>query len=401
MQNSKKKSLLLTLFQREEGAVLPLVGLTFVVLMLASGFAIDYTRASIVKERLQWAVDSAALAGAHAGTNGNAGDVRDAATRYFNANFPDGYMGVNGRPSLSVSAIRADTGSFGGAAKGWRVNTGAVNVPTWIMGFMGWKNMQVSASADVNSAPLTPLDVVMSFDLSGSMAVTAGRGCVFADWCESDYGPCGYAPYCYGGTSKLDEAKSEMRSLVNRLSSKSTRFGLIGWHPNVRTKQGLTSNTSTIKGAINSMSVGGNTDGALGMREAKDMILPSGALNRGIIFLTDGVNTSYYGNGSTCCSAENSADANAKEKQLCAEAKAQGVNVYTIAYDLNRNDFSDDNKPYVDAAKATLTECASSVCLARTDRSDGLCYFDAANATQLRTAMEVIGKSMLTVRLTR
>lgn len=90
-----KKNIMRKLFRSQDGGVLMLVGLAFGVIVLASGFTIDFARAQIVRERLQWAIDAAALAGARVAHEG-IGSVQQEANAYFRANFPNGYMGTRG-----------------------------------------------------------------------------------------------------------------------------------------------------------------------------------------------------------------------------------------------------------------------------------------------------------------
>src|SRR5688572_10515687 len=92
MLNSRKR--FSHLWSNEHGAVLPLVGLAFVSLLLVTGFAVDYARAQMVKDRLQWALDAAALGGANAASTGDLARVRSEGMRYLSANFPNGFMGA-------------------------------------------------------------------------------------------------------------------------------------------------------------------------------------------------------------------------------------------------------------------------------------------------------------------
>ena len=78
-------------FSSDKGVVLVHLAVTLSVLMLFSGVAVDTGRAYVVKAQLTKAVDGAAL-GAARMLNG--GDPKGAAARIFNANFPDGYMGI-------------------------------------------------------------------------------------------------------------------------------------------------------------------------------------------------------------------------------------------------------------------------------------------------------------------
>lgn len=408
------KDVVKALKHQTEGAVLPLVGLAFAAMVTASGFAIDYTRAQIVSERLQWAVDAAALAAAKVAPRGQSA-MSTEAQQYFRANFPVGYMNTRGG-TLSTRSISPASGS----GYGVRFSVQNMTMENYFADLFGVDDLKVEALAEVNTVPLTPLDVVFSLDLSGSMNVTAGQGCMFLP----------YYAHCYSGTPKINDAKSAIRGLINTLynGTSDIRFGLIGWDtdvditgqasPNASHRQRLcngcmgggarsrylTSNRTAIINTVNAQTPSGNTDGALGMLWAYRQFQNSGinwsnwrspAANRAIVLLTDGINTSYYGNGLTCCQAENATDGSDRQAQLCATAKSQGINVYTIAYDMRISDFPSGNQGYATYAKNTLRNCASNVC------EGGRCYFDAYNASDLNAAMKAIGDSMMTMRLTK
>lgn len=444
---SKLKGFLSASRHDESGAVMPLIGLSFLVLVMASGFAIDYGRAQIVRERLQWAVDAGALAGAKLAPGGDLAAVQREANAYFRANFPSGYMDTRGG---AISAQWISTVS--GKGNGVRFTVSNMTMENYFADIVGIGDIKVSATADVNTLPISPLDLVFALDLSGSMRVVAGRGCTFLP----------YAPGCYtGGTLKLDDAKNAMRGLVDTLHSGSNvRFGLVGWSNIVNvygsitgsyasyncggtrvspvassnpravsagnagppqmdsnclsfipgTIQGsapqermqyFTSNRSTIEAAINRQTAEGNTDGALGMLFSYDMFRNTfgwagatnvGAQNKAIVMLTDGVNTQYYGSPGGADASIYQSQSNNAQINLCTQAKNSGIVVYTIAYDM---DDSDANRV---SAKNMLRSCASRAC---SNNSGGICFFDARQSSQLNKAMQDIGNNMMTMRLTR
>jgi Flp pilus assembly protein TadG len=102
-------------FTRERAGVLAIViALAAVPLMLATGAAIDFGRAYVVKARLGYALDAAGLA---VGSSDPAGDLDQVFRRYFEANFPSHELGapfsvtmtVDG-PDISIAAsARVDT----------------------------------------------------------------------------------------------------------------------------------------------------------------------------------------------------------------------------------------------------------------------------------------------------
>jgi Flp pilus assembly protein TadG len=409
---SVMKKITKVLLGHREGAVMPLVGLTFASMVLASGFAIDYTRAQIISERLQWAVDAAALAGAKVAPQGM-GRVRQEAEAYFAANFPSGYMGTRGG-TLNIASTNPSSGY------GVRFEVNNMTMENYFADMFGVDDLRVDAAAEVRTVPMTPLDVAISLDLSGSMNVTAGLGCMFLP----------YLGYCYSGTPKIVQARAAINGLIDTLhtGNGAVRFGAIGWDTDVNLdgqaspngsyservcsgcigrSQYFTTNKNTVKNAVNAMSPSGNTDGALGMLWAYRMFHNGGInwhgwqspqKNKAIVLLTDGINTSYYGNGSTCCAPENAYDGNARMRSICSTARSQGINVYTIAYDMRISDFGGGNQAYAQAAHDTLRDCASTLC---PTQSGGKCYFNAYNSSDLSAAMTAIGNTMMTMRLTR
>ncbi|MCH2547349.1 MAG: pilus assembly protein TadG-related protein, partial [Alphaproteobacteria bacterium] len=368
------------LAKEEKGGVLPLVGLAFTVLVLSSGFAIDYTRAQIVKERLQWAVDAGALAGAKKAPSGNIGNVQQEAIDYFRANFPEGYMDTRGG---NISAQWIDT--INGQGDGVRFTVSEMVMENYFTDFLGIDDMLISATADVNTLPINPLDLVISIDVSGSMAWRDNTGAT----CLSG---SAVPPVCNTGISRIANAKASMVSLINMLQGPNTRFGIVPWDQKVNAggilaavpagdqmvapdvvglgnaglagsecaspvstycaetitpMTYLTSNVGTVNAAINGLVVDGDTDGALGMMWAVRQFenthlggwagwqLP--AENKAIVFITDGFNTRYYDNPPFTDSGDPTIRpaSNAQQLVWCDYAKnTLGATIYTIAYNM-------------------------------------------------------------------
>ena len=144
--------------KNERGAAVVFVAATLVVLVGAAGLAFDAGRGYMIKARLSQAVDSAALAGGRSLTVGGGGDYAAQITKYFEANFPDGFMGaqVTG-PQISVNA----------AGTAITVQASAM-VPTTLMKALDLDGMTISANATVNRT-IKGLEVAMVLDNSGSM----------------------------------------------------------------------------------------------------------------------------------------------------------------------------------------------------------------------------------------
>jgi Flp pilus assembly protein TadG len=148
----------------ERGSVAIYFGLSAIVFVGVAGLAVDAARGYLIKARLSEAIDMAALAGGKAlqnDTDTNHTLVTNDVLAFFNANFPNGAMGAN----VATPTIVIDTN-----ATSVTVSSNA-RIPTTLMRLLGFNNMLMTASAQVARAA-TGLDVVLSFDNSGSMGDT-------------------------------------------------------------------------------------------------------------------------------------------------------------------------------------------------------------------------------------
>src|SRR5688572_12990625 len=91
------------------GGVAPLFALSLIPTMFSVGAAVDYTRASSARARMQGALDSALLMIAKESQTAAISNVKNAATAYFNANLGDGESIQN--VQLSVPATFPSDGS--------------------------------------------------------------------------------------------------------------------------------------------------------------------------------------------------------------------------------------------------------------------------------------------------
>jgi len=146
----------------QRGAVAIYFGLSALVFVGVAGLAVDAARGYLIKARLSEAIDAAALAGGKAlqnDTDQNHTLVTNDVLAFFRANFPNGAMGANVQdPTISIDNNSASVS----------VNSTAT-IPTTLMRLLGFNNMIMTASAKVARAA-TGLDVVLSFDNSGSMS---------------------------------------------------------------------------------------------------------------------------------------------------------------------------------------------------------------------------------------
>ena len=142
----------------EQGAIAIYFGLSAIVFIGVAGLAVDAARGYLVKARLSEAIDAAALAGGKALQTSNNTKVLADANAFFNANFPQGAMGATvATPTINITNNRTIVSV-----------TSNAKIPTTLMRVLGFQNMTMVAAASVSRAA-TGLDVVFSFDISGSM----------------------------------------------------------------------------------------------------------------------------------------------------------------------------------------------------------------------------------------
>ncbi len=151
------------------GAVAIMFLLMLIVLIGIVGLAIDTGRAYGVRAKLSHALDAASLAAGRALATGASDADRSSAaitagTRYYNANYPVGYMGSTLGP-VSLTAVHNASGYWTVVA------TGSATVPITFLGALGVAGPTlVSASA---TSVRRDIDVMLVLDSSGSLAIPA------------------------------------------------------------------------------------------------------------------------------------------------------------------------------------------------------------------------------------
>jgi Flp pilus assembly protein TadG len=133
-------------------AAIPLVAFT--------GLAVDTARGYLIKTRLSYALDSAALAGGRVMFDVTARDA--AIQKFFDANFPAGYMGATlTDPTTTVNTvdqtIKLDA---------------SVTLDTTLMSVLGVDDVEVAASAEVQRQ-VKGMELALVLDNTGSMRYTA------------------------------------------------------------------------------------------------------------------------------------------------------------------------------------------------------------------------------------
>ena len=258
--------------QKQRGAVLPLIVIGMLVLIMAAGLAFSAGLSYMIKAKLNAATDAAALAGARATSLGGdqatqIANARAAATRFFNANYPAGYLG-------STATLNDAQVSY---------NNGQVTVSVSVSA-----TMPAALLGTMLSGPLTPgvttqttrkdLDMVLALDTSGSLSGNAANvrssAITFLKQFNSTQDRVGLLHFAYG--SEVDDPIR-------------TALGLPG--------RGF--DRTSMEAHIRALRFEGSTASAEGMWRARQQLnsVPSTNLNRSnlrvIIFFSDGAPNSF------------------------------------------------------------------------------------------------------------
>lgn len=180
----------------ESGASLMLIGLMFMLVMLAAGIALDMGRIYAVESKAQNAAD-AALLGAVA--TRSTSDIKTEMTQMFKANYPADYMGskIDIENGMTLTETNQDSGNS-------HTYTATLNfpvtVPMTLMGLFGQPEVTIDILSQVvngyNDTTNATLELALVLDNTGSMGAAAGG---------------------VGGLTKMDALKRASQDLVNIL----------------------------------------------------------------------------------------------------------------------------------------------------------------------------------------
>lgn len=141
--------------KNERGSTVTMIAAAAVPLVAFVGLSIDTARGYLLKQRIGFALDGAVLAAAATALDT---DVNTVGQKFFNANFPSGFMGISGvTPTFTLSTDKTTV-------------TGDVtaDMPTALMKVVGIDNVGIGA----NAAALRQtrgLELVIALDNTGSM----------------------------------------------------------------------------------------------------------------------------------------------------------------------------------------------------------------------------------------
>ncbi len=423
----------------EEGGVATTLGLSLIPLLLALGLAVDGGLAYGTQNKLQGAVDAAALASARAASSED-GDVEADARMFFEANFPDDYLG--GRLTDFDARFNEETGEVTVEAQ--------VDMPTSFMSLAGINNVPVSVSSTAQQQ-LSGLELAMVLDTTGSMGFADPAGGTKIDALKDASETLLTA--IYGENETVDEVSVSVVPYTTAVNIGTSRtdfltgfdpsaFGTAGWQGCVETRGGsrdrddtppsvesftayqfpgadpnflcteneilpLTDERSIVSGHIDSLIAFGGTINNLGLSWGWRTISPRWrgvwgsseepvdydhpTIKKAVIFMTDGetaldfVDYSAYGElseqrlGTTNeDGAEDEIDSRMLES--CDLAKQEGIEIYTIMFAL-------DNAQ----VEQNFRACASS----------NEHFFDAPDGDALNAAFENIAGQLTSLRLTQ
>lgn len=145
------------------GSMFVFMAVLLIPLIAFFGLAIDAGRGYLLKSRMGDALDSAGLAAAMVAND----PVKLQADfeKYFNSNFPAGYLGAQVTLNPAVFDNVNETVTLSASA----------TLPTTLMRVLGHETMSVASATEVTRRSLS-LDLMLSMDMSGSMGWSDGAG---------------------------------------------------------------------------------------------------------------------------------------------------------------------------------------------------------------------------------
>lgn len=256
-------------YKKQSGQIVLTVALSAIALVAAVGLAIDSGMGYLVKAKLNAAVDSASLAAARAVTQGSTEDAQAASARqsakeFFDINYPANYL-------MSTPVLKPVVVTFDKVEKGKiTIDVSATaSLPVSLMGVLGFKTLDVSASAQTIRKDL---DMVLVMDTSGSLSGNAAA------------------------------VKASGKSFLNKFNSTKDRVGLLHFARGAQIDTAIKPydrgfDRVATAAAIDKLSFVGGTNSAEGMWQARDQLNSIAQANRSslrvIVFFSDGAASAF------------------------------------------------------------------------------------------------------------
>lgn len=295
----------LTLFLRDQGGgVLITTGLSILFLVGVAGASIDLGQQQLIRARTQQSSDAAALA---AGTISISGvDSAAIASRYFNINFTESYMGVpRPTPSINVGSNISVMASSGR--------------PTSFMHNLGTESTQAGGRTVVTTNPsVKPRKYDLVLVMDNTLSMHAG-----------DVGTPGAPQSRIEGLTIA--AKVISANLLNDVTASGSRVGAVSWYTDVDPDQylPLTTSISSVNSYLDGMHLQCCTDSSEGLEFAQNRVVPDFRDDavHAIVLLTDGLNNMHDGSRDVGGVRSNEAS-----EKACDAMKKKGVLIYAVGY---------------------------------------------------------------------
>lgn len=399
MVRSETKGMIKKLARNRAGNFGIMAALTLPLLIGVGGIAIDMTNLLVMKNRLQAATDAAALAAASALVSDKATDeqAKLVAQDYLKAQMRDG-SSTDTKSNETVSTgidVKISQKATLGNGKEYTVEVKGTETVTFsaMTSLLGPKSTPITAysKSQASTEAKNALSMFLVLDRSGSMAwdtTTVDS----ANPTKIEYYECGWS--WWGGTkyctrtvtnyvAKIDALKLAVADLLTQLkiadpTAALVRTGSVSYNSEMQKEEKLSWGVTKVLTYVNALPADGGTDSADAFEKAyKDVKSASedtAHMNKNgqvptkyIVFMTDGEN--------------NKDDADTETKKSCDKARADKIEVYTVAF------------MAPDRGQKLLKYCATST----------KHYFTADTLEELTAAFKYIGEkaSELSSRLTK
>jgi len=385
-----------------------LFGVSSLVLVSAAGMALDYSRLSSAKVRLNQAVDAAVLSTTRNITLGNIteDEAEEVVTSYVMANIDEGELA--GQP-VQIDKVIVDK-----VAKTLQVEA-SIRVPMTLTKLISASDRTIATGATAQFSN-TQIEVAMALDITGSMghwipasgetriqglkkAATKAVDMMFAAPGADERVRIGLVPYAATVDAspvidEIDYTGSSNGCVYERTGPKRYERDFASpLHPVGGTSNcpgaeimPMTNDDGLLKSRINAFGTGGCTAGHIAIAWSYYMLAPewNGAWPAGsdagpfapgtrkyAIIMTDGVFNTHPSSGKWC-NTPGQAQSNLYARKLCDSMKDDGIQVYTIAFAAPKK------------AAALMQDCANP------NTAESQYFFNATDSDELEDAFAAI-----------
>ncbi len=371
------------LFRDQSGNFGLMTALIFPVVAATAGVSLDFARAIQLKQALQSSADAAVLSTANALAKNNAltdGAAAELAQRFmkeqfFNVVGADRADNEGAQEEAAQDPLATQVGNIerktSSAGKSFGVTIHATYaLPTnGMTALLGFKDIKVSveAAAEATSERKNAFSMYMVLDRSGSMGEdTSTINPAQPTKCGDS--KCSYRVNNY--IKKMDALKLAVASLADQFNAadkekKLIRTAAVSYNSSMQSPVSFNWGSAHSVSYVQALTATGGTESSTAMARAHSDLMKSTEdsahknLNgqiptRFILFMTDGDN--------------NNSSSDTKTKATCDKAKAEGVQIFTVAFMAPKK------------GRALLEYCATSPSH----------YYDAQNAAQLVSAFKEI-----------